>query len=133
MNEEIKEILDRFNKVKSASNKLSYYPEDLLNRKDMWLLLDYITNLQQENERLKKQLEYLRTDEYLNQVKWERNFNETMNKELNLRIEKAVEYLKSKEDSLFITFSDDMLDHDELIDKKIGTTLLNILEGKDNE
>ena len=63
--------------------------EDLYNQ----LLKDY-DELQEENERLKKQLEYLRTDEYLNQVKWERNFNETMNKELNTRIEKAVVKLK---------------------------------------
>lgn len=90
-------------------------------------LLDYITNLQQENERLEKQLEYLRTDEYLNQVKWERNFNETMNKELKSRIEKAVEYLKGNacytESNIFV----DDLCCDECME------LLNILNGESNE
>ena len=49
-------------------------------------------------------------------------------KDYKSRIEKAVEYLKSNEDNLFMSFSDDFLDHDELLDKKIGMTLLNILE-----
>ena len=57
MNNEIKEIIDRFNFVKKEPNKLSYYPEDLLTREEMWLLLDYITNLQEENKELKKYFE----------------------------------------------------------------------------
>lgn len=63
------------------------------------VVLDEIENLQQENQQLKD------------------------------RINKALEYLKEKEDSLFMTFDDYMLDHDELIDKKIGLTLLEILKG----
>lgn len=61
-----------------------------------------------ENERLKKQLDYLRSGKYLNQVKWERDFNEKMvedlkndleaansrTKELGERIIKALEYMK---------------------------------------
>ena len=46
MKDEIKEILDRINN----------YPEKLycLNENEKHLLLDYITNLQEENERLKE-------------------------------------------------------------------------------
>ena len=39
---------------------------------------EYIMQLQQENKQLKEQLEYLRSNEYLNQEKWERNFNEEL-------------------------------------------------------
>ena len=64
----------------------------------------------QDNEikSLKEQLEYLRSNEYLNQVKWERDINERLNntyklviekqdkdiERLNNKIDKAIEYLK---------------------------------------
>ena len=54
---------------------------------------DYITNLQQENNQLKEQLEYLRSNEYLIQVKWERNFNEELVKDLQTKIDKALDML----------------------------------------
>lgn len=51
MNDEIKEILER----------IKTYPEKLycLSEKEKRILLDYITNLQQENERLKERVAYL--------------------------------------------------------------------------
>lgn len=62
--------------------------------------IDYITNtqkeitkLQQENKQLKEQLEYLRSNEYLNQVKWERDFNEKLVNDLKEKIDKANEIL----------------------------------------
>ena len=39
-------------------------------------ILNIVKNLQQENQELKKQLEYLRSGEYLNQLKFERNMLE---------------------------------------------------------
>ena len=58
---------------------------------ELWLKND---ELQQENKQLKEQLEYLRSNEYLNQVKWERNFNEELVKDLQQRIDKAINYIK---------------------------------------
>lgn len=69
--------------------------------------------LEKENKKLKKQLEYLRNGEYLNQVKWERDFNEKIPEEIIVgkkqpthrikKIEKKIneiinylDYLKSK-------------------------------------
>ena len=53
MNEEIKEILDNLYRYKDE-DYMKYQPEDILTIEDVWLLLDYITNLQEENERLKE-------------------------------------------------------------------------------
>ena len=51
MNDKIKEILDIINyKYKD------YYVQDILSGDDLKLLSDYITNLQEENERLKTKL-----------------------------------------------------------------------------
>ena len=155
MNDDIKEILD-------------YLQENSKKDEATKQLVDYITNLQQENEELKKNQRYYKNgvfsleydketmsdmidelkqeNERLKEI-WEdtRTFIKdnkrlVMNKngydvyeDYKSRIEKAVEYLKSKEDSLFMSFSDDLLDHDELIDKKIGMTLLNILNGRSDE
>ena len=63
MNNEIREILDRFNFVKKEPNKLSYYPEDLLTREDMWLLFDYITNLQKHLKDVCEVIEQLNNKE----------------------------------------------------------------------
>lgn len=64
-------------------------------------ILDLITNLQQENKSLTEQLEYLRSGEYLNQVKWERDLNENLNQTMSIelidyksRCEKINEILK---------------------------------------
>ena len=76
-------------------NALKYY----LDRHKAQILLDYITNLQQENKQLKEQLEYLRSNEYLNQVKWERNFNEELVKDLqqeNKQLKEANNYLQDE-------------------------------------
>lgn len=67
MTNEIKEIL---NKIKNVANKETASRNALMEMKDTdyQLLLDYITNLQEENERLnniikdiKSQLDYLET------------------------------------------------------------------------
>ena len=57
-----------------------------------------IEKLQQENKQLKEQLEYLRSNEYLNQVKWERNFNEELVKDLQQENKQLKEQLENKID-----------------------------------
>lgn len=51
--------------------------------------------VERDNRQLKQQLEYLRSNEYLNQVKWERTFNEELVKDLQQRIDKANEILSN--------------------------------------
>ena len=53
MNDEIKEILDRLFVYRNENDEMKYQPEDILTIDDVWLLLDYITNLQEENDYLK--------------------------------------------------------------------------------
>lgn len=55
MNDEIKEILEQLEWYRKIGKKDVYYPECVLPNKKAFILLDYITNLQQENEYLKKQ------------------------------------------------------------------------------
>lgn len=53
MNDEIKEILDKLNYL--VKNEMSWWENyTVFSPKDTKQLLDYITNLQQENEKLKK-------------------------------------------------------------------------------
>ena len=55
MNDEIKEILDNFEKYE-ARYKLHNETQFIITHREIESLLDYITNLQQENERLKEQI-----------------------------------------------------------------------------
>ena len=55
MSDEIKEILDRLFVYRNENDEMKYQPEDILAIEDVWLLLDYITNLQKENKTLAKQ------------------------------------------------------------------------------
>lgn len=52
MDDEIKEILEQLEWYRKIGKKDLYYPERVLTNKKAFLLLDYITNLQQENETL---------------------------------------------------------------------------------
>lgn len=106
MNNEIKEILDRLEKKKhlyqiAIINDWSFNDDDDYEAN---LLLDYITNLQEENERLKE---------------WKKDLlNENIELE-NIRKE-AREYLKSNEWSKDYELS------------YCRTHLLNILKGENN-
>ena len=53
----------------------SDYEEDFIFKESKYTLAD-LHKLQQENQELKKQLEYLRSGEYINQLKFERNMLE---------------------------------------------------------
>ena len=53
MTEEIKEISDYVNKFRYNKNIKEINPEDITTTDEIYKLVDYITNLQEENERLK--------------------------------------------------------------------------------
>jgi len=85
-----------------------------------------IGKLQEENKQLKEQLEYLRKNQYLNQVKWERNINEYLVKELELRIDKAIEYIETNKEKQY------SLDYYEYgLYKEEINELLDILRGEE--
>lgn len=90
-NEEIKFLREHIKDIcsyKGLQEELTYdVPLDILKR--VCIALDY---LQQENKQLKKQLEYLRSGEYLNQLKFERNMLEDIVQNMEV----------SKEDKEFI-------------------------------
>ena len=129
MKDEIKEILDRFAYFKKEPNKLSYYPEDLLNREDMWLLYDHITKIQ-------KKLEYY---ENIDPDKTIDKFRQKINKEifdlqeenelLKNQKEKAIEYIN--EHTLYSFDLYDKNDVSSYFEKASPKDLLNILTGGD--
>ena len=49
-------------------NKMYY---DYVDREEAQKIIDYIKNLEKENQELKKQLDYLRSGEYYNQLRFE--------------------------------------------------------------
>ena len=118
MNNDIKEILDNLKKTadniifvicgsQEELDKAPKYTANFLsiNDRQAKTLLDYITNLQEENDRhFKEAIRY-----------------ENACDELEIRIDKAIKYIKSQED-YFVNYP--------LIDKEY---LLNILQGSDKE
>ncbi len=104
MNEEIKKILDY---MKEHIKPFNHYSEPTLISKDI-ILLDYITNLQEENERLLKwwesQYTIVRNDEpvHLDDKAGEYLFSiERQSEELQDRIDKAIEYIETQEDYFY--------------------------------
>ena len=81
MKNEIKEILESLDKI----SKAEYYPEDLLTYKECHLLLDYITNLQEENKKFKNWINVLNKN----------------NHNYKSRIDKAIEYIENNDDEWF--------------------------------
>ena len=112
MNNEIKEILDRLFVYKNENDEMKYQPEDILTIDDVWLILDYITNLQEENEELKANLEMYENGVYFS----------SENDKLQERIDKAREYIECGK-----TFDD--IEVARIIDK-YEKILLEILKGK---
>ena len=114
MNDEIKEILDywRFYINEPNNYKLLTVHFDELKK-----ILDYITNLQQENERLNHQLE----------VQEELTERNRLRKHCyKSRIEKAIEYIKEQ----YKYFEGSDKNWQPVLDNK---KLLNILDGKSDE
>ena len=82
MNKEIKELLEKMSNVREQAM--------LLTAKSRDKLFDYITNLQQENERLNNQLDFIgEQNKYIDRL--EKNIKDKVS-----RIDKAVEYIKEK-------------------------------------
>ena len=126
MNDEIKEILEQLEWYRKIGKKDVYYPEYVLPNKKAFILLDYITNLQRDNE-MYAQLK----DEYEEEIKELQQEIERQSKaqvilddmlaDYNYRINKAIEYIKNCE----------IVDKDKkypLLEEQFGEDLLNILQ-----
>ena len=130
MNNDIKEILNYMKQY--VENKYEHDSEPMLNYKDIQCVLDYITNLQEKNKRLKEDYEkekYL-VDKYTRQLtdEYENTKNQCKLKEdYKSRIDKVIEIIKK----------DRKKDYDSLEKKAFycnkTNKLLNILEGDDKE
>lgn len=112
MTEEIKEILDDMKSI--PSDEICGLG---LGEKQCKLLLNYITNLQKENQSLKNQLDFIdEQNKHIDKL-------EKMIKDYKQRNEKAVEYIKEHTDKVIITRIPKIdFDYNEL---------LNILKGGD--
>jgi len=113
MNKEIEEILDRldYNEWEVDLYKIP------INWCEMYSIRDYITNLQEENKRLKEQLDMLVKDDEKQQK---------IIIDLQQIINKAIEYIENYKDiqakNVYVDF-----------DLKDINKLLDILRGEDNE
>ena len=122
MKEEIKEIL-RILKAKSTryeyclKENIPYNDENY----EAHLLYDCITNLKEENKRLKEDFKLMGSA----CVTFKNDFINYKS-----RIDKAIDYIKERYDYILKC---DFLDHDEQVDKRQITYLLNILQGEDKE
>ena len=81
MNDEIKEILEMLQKYGSTNDKV---------------LLDYITNLQQENEELNKNQRYYKNGVF--SLEYDKETLSDMVDDYKSRCKKAVEYIKEHQD-----------------------------------
>ena len=96
---------------------------------DLISILDYITNLQEENERLKNEPltnKISRIDSVVSNIYRE-------NEDYKSRFDKAVEYMKTIYFSLLSNNKNYNNLYIKLLDTKQGNKLLNILEGVDKD
>ena len=95
MNNEIKEILDR---LKGLDNDYHYcLKKDISFNDNMYcshILLDYITNLQQENELLKEENKHIFANVNDEELLRSNAMNWAEAQDYKLRIEKAIDYLQ---------------------------------------
>lgn len=111
MNDEIKEILEQLEWYRKIGKKDVYYPECVLPNKKAFILLDYITNLQQENLALarenEKEKQFIKDCGFQNQQQLA-----LMYLDYKSRVEKAVEYIKSlcyiESKNEWFTYGDDL-------------------------
>ncbi len=130
MSERIKEILDE---LKNEDNYIEDYGfrYKRIALDDIWYLLDYITNLQEENKEIKNTIDFI-DNKYKNTI----NYNEKLieyNQDYKSRCEKAIEYInKNKHLSMFADCREP--EEDWNYDLEINPRdLLNILQGVDNK
>ena len=131
MKDKIKEILDKLFVYKNENDEMKYQPEDILTIDDVWLLLDYITNLKEENERLKELCNKYEEEHKTTFKIWKKdlkNFEHEKNRELKSRIEKAIKFIKENTERALVNGN-----NEELIDQEDIPILLNILQGSDKE
>lgn len=121
--DEIKEILDYLANKDNDLKGINFLRYQDLTRGQINLLLDYITNLQQENERLQE--DYNKAMDLVD--KGVENSYKLL-KDYKSRCEKAIEYIKSvDEDILNSMFLDE-----SYISNYGAVELLNILQNGDN-
>ena len=98
MNNEIKEILDNFKDYEDRYKKCNE-TRFIIFYRDIYLLLDYITKLQEENERLKEIENFkfsLRKDETKTPPIVTKNYKNEY-EDYKSRNEKAIEYIKKEQ------------------------------------
>ena len=129
MNNDIKEI----NKFKDILNYYKAkqieptYCEELITTGELQALLDYITNLQEENEELRKNQRFHKKfgNDYIFCVEGDKETYKDMVLMYQERIDKAIEYINAGK-----TFNSVNVGQ---VVNKIQNDLLNILEGENNE
>ena len=139
-NNEIKEILDNLYRYKTENDEMKYQPEDILTIEDVWLLLDYITNLQEENERLKEITEINNDEEYIytyeelqDKVLKLQKENKRLNKQYDL-MEQSLDEKQAVIDKAIELIHKAMLDSEIIGNGTLNLNdLLNILGGDKNE
>ena len=125
MNNEIKKILNKLNCL--VKNKMCWWENyTVFSPDDIQTLLDYITNLQQKNERLNQDLSYYQ------------GYGADMlhkNNGLEERIEKAVEFIKNTPlyEIIYDYNMEDELEIQNVSDETASNKLLNILNGRSDE
>lgn len=131
MKDEIKEIINDLQRI--ADRKC--YPEDILDGSIAQEWVDYITNLQEENEELKKNQRYHKKfgNDYIFCLEGDKETYKDYIFELQERIEKAIEYInQNKHLSMFADCREP--EEDWNYDLEINPRdLLNILQGVGKE
>lgn len=143
MTEEIKEILDYLKR--SDKNKFGFEQGKLIDYEETQLLLDYITNLQQENEKLKYNVrgqvnDYFKdkyADEVLKKADLIKDFELTCykNYELKQENERLNNIISELEKSIIFKLTEFKRNKDYFIDEKDIEQLyeeLNELKESDN-
>ncbi len=116
MNDEIKEIIESSRKI-IKSNRENGFDRIIMLGDDIDKLLDYITNLQQENERLKEENKHIFANVNDDELLRSNAMNWAEAQDYKSRIEKAVEYIE------------DVMD----LNKECPQDLLDILNGRSDE
>lgn len=145
MTEEIKEILDLLNFNKDTISNGTCRVEDFMSREQIIKLLDYITNLQQENKEYSMIFDTFSkrpyAHKYLEEKKKELNNNKIICLDSEMvykdyydyksRCEKAIKYINNNK---LYDFDYDKEELFEIVSDKIAKEyLLNILNGSDEK
>ena len=130
----------KYTQINTENDEMKYQPEDILTIEDVWLLLDYITNLQEENERLKEITEINNDEEYIytyeelqDKVLKLQKENKRLNKQYDL-MEQSLDEKQAVIDKAIELIHKAMLDSEIIGNGTLNLNdLLNILGGDKNE